>query len=186
MPLYPEDISAKAFAPKFARAIDDTNARGADANLACGAFVRFELRIDDISGIIENVGYRTNGCGFMIAAAEEAALAVDGRTLTGLRALDEIADRSAGYPSDRFACRNAVVGAVRAAFADLRRRRIEEFAGEKALICTCFGVTEEMIGRCRASTLEEVGELTNAGTGCGSCRMLIEDLIGSNGEIDML
>jgi NifU-like protein len=53
--------------------------------------------------------------------------------------------------------------------------------GEAALICTCFGVTDdrirEMIASRRARTVRQVGELTNAGTGCGSCQMLIREIL---------
>jgi NifU-like protein len=69
------------------------------------------------------------------------------------------------------------------AFADFRAFQIEEFAGEKALICTCFGVSEERIEKAitenNLQTVEEVGEFCRAGTGCGSCQPLIQEIIDS-------
>jgi NifU-like protein len=62
--------------------------------------------------------------------------------------------------------------------------QIEEFTGEKALICTCFGVSEETIERViannRCETVEEVSQKCNAGSGCGSCQPLIQEIIDSN------
>ena len=47
--------------------------------------------------------------------------------------------------------------------------------------CTCFGVTEErlegVIRGLKDPSVEAVGDVCNAGMGCGSCRMLIEEMI---------
>jgi NAD(P)H-nitrite reductase large subunit len=49
------------------------------------------------------------------------------------------------------------------------------------LICTCFGISEDtiqsVISETGAETVEAVGDACNAGTGCGSCRFLIQELI---------
>ncbi len=182
--VYPENIARLAFEPAHAGDVAAENARGADADFTCGSFLSFSLEIDDAAKSVRDVRYRTNGCGFMIAAAESIATTVRGARLIELGAFDaliESVERATGdFPPTRKHCLTTAVSAMRAAFADFRLRRIEEFAGEKALICTCFGVTEEAIELCRAATVEEVGELTNAGTGCGSCRMLIAEIVESN------
>jgi len=65
--------------------------------------------------------------------------------------------------------------------AAYRERRVEEFQGEKALICTCFGVSEETIvtaiSENSLSDVDQVVDLCRAGSGCGSCRMLIQELV---------
>lgn len=187
---YPEAIERLAFAPKLAGEVAGPDAAGVDANFRCGSTVRFTMRIDAETNLITDIRFRTGGCGFMIAAAESLAGSILGSRLPdlhgGVDANRAVETELGRVTPDRTECVSAAANALRAAFADLRRRRIEEFAGEKALICTCFGITEEMIERCGATTVEEVGDLTNAGTGCGSCRMLIEELIGPIAEIDML
>jgi NifU-like protein len=71
--------------------------------------------------------------------------------------------------------------ALRAAFSDHRARLIGEFTGERALVCTCFGVTEETIERYiaggAAESVDDVSKATRAGGGCGSCRMLIQEML---------
>lgn len=48
------------------------------------------------------------------------------------------------------------------------------------ILCNCFGVTitevEEAIKN-GADTVEKVGEVTSAGTGCGCCQLGIQKLI---------
>ena len=49
-----------------------------------------------------------------------------------------------------------------------------------ALICLCEGVSERKVARAvdhGATTLEAVGEACGAGTGCGTCRQAIDDII---------
>ena len=90
-------------------------------------------------------------------------------------------ERFGEFPPDRHQCATVCIEALRGAFADFRIRQIEEFQGEKALICTCFGVSEETIEshirKCRLETVDEVARACNAGSGCGSCRMLIQEII---------
>jgi len=164
------------------------DAVGKSAALECGTYVIFEMSIEPESKCIEKISYKSNGCGFMIAIADVLAGEFEGRRLTELNSLTDeprqlTLDTLGKFPSERLHCANAVFEALRDAFADFRRRRIEEFAGEKALICTCFGVTEEMIERViskhSATTVDEVGEICNAGTGCGSCQMMIQEMIES-------
>ena len=70
---------------------------------------------------------------------------------------------------------------LQTALADFRALQIEEFIGEKALICTCFGVSEETIENLvfeeSLATVEEVTDACNAGGGCGSCQPLIQEII---------
>ncbi len=176
MSLYPDSIARIAFAPRFAGRIGSVNAVGTDASFSCGAFVRFELSIDPGSKSVESVGFRTNGCGYMIAAADRLAESIADAKLTDLHALADFVPETA-YPKDRADCLNVVFGAMRNAFSRFRQTQLDEFAGEKALICTCFGISEETIESCGAASVDEVGKLTNAGTGCGSCRMLIADIL---------
>ncbi|WP_242985416.1 (2Fe-2S)-binding protein [Vallitalea okinawensis] len=48
------------------------------------------------------------------------------------------------------------------------------------IVCACFDVSEEEIREAvkkGATTVEAVGEATNAGTGCGGCQSRIQELI---------
>jgi len=184
---YPDKINALFSAPKRSGKAAKTNAVGTGASFACGSFVRVFLEIDLQTKEIREAKYKTNGCGFAIAAAEVLAEKIVGRKLTELHGLNhaeflgEIENELGEFSADRRHCAEICFDALQAAFGDFRALQIEEFAGEKALICTCFGISEDtiqsIINENQAETVEEIGDLCNAGTGCGSCRFLIQELI---------
>jgi NifU-like protein len=185
MAFYPPKIDQRFRAPKFAGDAGNANAVGTGASLVCGSFVRFFLEIDVETKEIKNAKFTSNGCGFAIAAADVLAETIAGKKLTEVHALDETRagiERELGnFPAHRAHCPTICIEALSGAFADFRSFYIEEFAGEKALICTCFGVSEETIEKIirenESATVESVGEICNAGEGCGSCRFLIQELI---------
>ena len=150
------------------------------------------LAIDDAAKQIKTARFLSNGCGFMIAAADRIAEAVEGVQLTSLHSTDEVeftgivTEELGIFPKERAHCLHAVLEALRSALADYRAFRIEEFRGEKALICTCFGVTEEDIENFILTNapqfVEEVTAACRAGAGCGSCRMLIQEMLDTHGQ----
>jgi NifU-like protein len=187
MSFYPEKISRRFYErANFGRAAR-ANAVGTGVAFVCGSFVRFYLEIDPRTKEIREARFRSNGCGYAVAAADALAEMIAGRPLTELHGLDhEALGRRLGNELGRFDearahCAKICLDALAAAFADFRALQLEEFAGEKALICTCFGVSEETIEKVieenESETVEEVGELCRAGTGCGSCQFLIRELL---------
>jgi NifU-like protein len=184
---YPPKIDEFFSAPKQAGKAAGANAAGTGASFVCGSFVRVFLEIDGPAKEIRDARYKTNGCGFAIAAAEVLTGKIIGQRLTELHGLNhaeflgEIESALGEFPAGRKHCAEVCFDAFEAALQDFRALQIEEFAGEKALICTCFGVSEEtvqaIIAENQAATVEEVGEICNAGTGCGSCRFLIQELL---------
>ena len=185
MDFYPKPINERFSAPKRAGKAEKTNAVGTGAAFVCGSFVRFYLEIDANTKEIRDAKFKSNGCGFAIAAADVLAEKIVGRKLVELHGLSELQTEIEAelgkFDENRRHCLEICVDAVHQAFADFRALQIEEFAGEKALICTCFGVSEETIEKVIAEnqteTVEEIGAVCNAGTGCGSCQFLIQELI---------
>ena len=178
MSFYPSEISEKFQNPKNAGNLENANANGTGASFVCGTAVRFFLEIDVSKKQILRAKYKTNGCGFAIAAAEILAEKISGEKLTELHGL-EIWEND--FDESRKHCAEIAFDALHNALTAFRGSQIEEFTGEKALICTCFGVSEEIIEQVilnnELQTVEEVGDACNAGTGCGSCRFLIQELI---------
>lgn len=185
MPFYPPKIQARIGNAERAET-GEPFARGRSANLLCGSVVEFELFPDDVNDL-RTIAFRTNGCGYMIAAADVITETLKGKNLSGLHGLsdDELSKNVSHeldtFPDERKQCLETCLDALHNAFADLRARRIEEFHGDDALICTCFGVTEGTIEKYIDENLpSDVVEITRdlrAGSGCGSCLMLIREML---------
>lgn len=186
MPVYQKKVESLAFAPKHRAANSNEAVSGRSASFACGCFVSFSLRIES-----EQIAasFATNGCGYMIVSAEILSGVLSGAKLADLHGLNSpewlvaIESEIDSLPPDRLQCAEVCFEALRSAFAALRDRRIEEFRGEGALICTCFGVSErtieEFVASSRDASVDSVSDSIRAGSGCGSCRMLIQEMIDS-------
>ena len=123
----------------------------------------------------------------MIAAADTLSGLLQHSELKSMNGLqkDELQEHIESHlgeiPSGRRQCVTVAIESIQAAFADHRGRQVEEFRGERALICTCFGVSEDSVERVIASdevvSVEDVTRICRAGAGCGSCRMIIADML---------
>lgn len=187
MSFYEPKISARFSTPQNIGKAVGANAMGTNASFICGSAVRFSLRIKERK--IVEAKFQTNGCGYLIASADILAEIITGKTLTELHGLEnlekEIQAKLGEFPKDRQHCLALTIETLQAAFNDFRVAQLEEFSGEKALICTCFGVSEETIEKVIAEkycqTVEEVSQKCNAGSGCGSCQPLIQEILDAKG-----
>ncbi len=187
MSFYPERINERFQQPKNAGELNGANAVGTSASFVCGAFGRFYLQIEVETKKILAAKFKSNGCGFLIAAADALADKIVGRRLNEMHGSDrefltlQIENELGNFPDPRRHCLKLCLEAAQTAFADFRASQITEFSSETALICTCFGISEETIENViRANTLETVEEVTKccgAGGGCGSCQPLIQETL---------
>jgi len=187
MSVYPEKIAYLSRSPANAGKCPQENASGTGVNFECGCFVRFSIAIDDNSQTINEAKFSSNGCGYMIAAASVYGEFLGNKALADLHGLasnefSAIVESQLGeIPDARTSCLESVREAAQKAFAEYRLQRIEEFTGEKALICTCFSVSEEtieeFINANQPVTVEDVVDSCRAGSGCGSCRFLIREMV---------
>lgn len=131
--------------------------------------------------MIDRISFITNGCPAMIAAAVGLCGRLEGRGLQELEGLENI-----GPADGESSCAEIAVEVLRSAFAAYRSRRVAEFLGERALICSCFGVGEDAIEAAlrdpEVHSLNDLMDTTRAGTGCGSCRMLLEEMLDAREE----
>lgn len=187
MSFYPPKVAGKFQNPQNVGKFSGANAVGTSASFVCGAFARVYLRIEIKTKKILEAKFKTNGCGYMIAAAETLTEKVVGKKLIDLHGSNkeflraEIEKELDKFPENRRHCLEICLESLQAAFMDFRAFCIEEFTGEKALICTCFGVSEEMIEKVieenSLETVEDVTKFCNAGGGCGSCQPLIQEIL---------
>ncbi|HMQ03724.1 MAG TPA: iron-sulfur cluster assembly scaffold protein [Pyrinomonadaceae bacterium] len=193
MSIFPKEVEKRSSNPRFAGQIARANAVGVSASFVCGAFVRLMMLIDAESKKIGEAKFISNGCGFMVAVADTLAEHLRERRLTELNgvSVDDLKaaiEQALGpFPQDRVQCLQVAIESAKQALANHRSFIIEEFAGEKALICTCFGVSEDeiesVIRDSGACSVEMVADACRAGTGCGACRMMIQEMIDLPGTV---
>ena len=187
MATYPEKVNSLIADLQHSCKTLHDSVRYINSNLICGSFVRFELNIHNQDQIVEAVNFQTNGCGYAIATAEILCRQIKGKKLADLGGLDSaelmenVLTRLHAVPTDRNHCLVMAFEAMLGAFAEYRRSRPISFNGDEALICTCFGIAETEIEIAIAAkeltSVDEVSAECRAGSGCGSCRMLIQEII---------
>ena len=169
---------------------DEPGFAGRAASLTCGAHVRFSLQVDE-QQVVSQARFKAVGCNVLVASssiltehvlntttAEAAVLAQNAEELR--KCFPEL--ESAREHCPQLAC-DALLAAIRK-YSDAAR---DEWAGDEALICTCFFVSERTIEReVAARGLSSVAEVTracNAGGGCGSCHQLIQEILETQHDL---
>ena len=139
MSFYPEKISERFYALTRSGKAEKTNAVGTGASFLCGTFVRFFLEIDVLTKEIKDAKYKTNGCGFTIAAAEVLTGKIVGKKLTELHGLKneeltaEIESELDLFPAGRKHCAEICLDALHAALNDFRSIADRRIYGRKSL-----------------------------------------------------
>lgn len=184
---YPPLINEHFFNPKNVGNIPEAHGVATSGSVTCGATVRVSFSVDESARIID-AKFMSAGCSYLIAASSYLTEQIKGKTtaeaaVQGQFPMQSVIGGFAGWPADRDHCAalacEALVSAVKQ-YSDSVR---EEWSGDEALICTCFGVSERTIENViKARGLRTIGEVTlacNAGAGCRSCYSLIEDILGT-------
>ena len=183
MPYYPARVSEHFINPRNVGDVNAPDAVGEAGSLVCGAVVRISLGIDGELQRIREARFRATGCGFLIASASALTETITDLAISRAACLPEsaVTDWFDGMPEDRAHCAALCRNALHAALANYHRSTLDEWTGDEALICTCFGVSETSIEQAiHAGGLRSVDRVTStngAGGGCGSCRPLIEDIL---------
>jgi len=159
---------------------DEPRFAGRAASFTCGAHVRFSIQVDE-SHEISQARFRAAGCSDLVASASLLTERVTGLTTAEAAAVNHEALCGSNPHCARLAC-DALLDAIR----DFSNAARDEWAGDEALICTCFFVSERTIEReiqtRGLTTVAEVTDVCNAGGGCGSCHQLIEEILSTNGQ----
>ena len=183
---YSEKVMDHYRNPRNVGKIDDADAIGTAGSLTCGDQLKIYLKIKD--GIVTDAKFQTFGCGSAVASSSILTEMIIGKTVDEVRKITnkDIADQLGGLPPEKMHC--SVMGyeahedALKSYgdYQDLDDIRAEEEKREK-IVCTCFGITENIIWDAikqnGLKTVEEVTNYTKAGGACGKCKGLIKDII---------
>ena len=155
---------------------------GRSASLSCGALIRFSIQVDE-GHFISQARFRAAGCDVLVAAASMLTEHVQGMNTAEAATIGQ-APAVLQMETDKVQCVELACNALLDAIREYSNAAREDWAGDEALICTCFFVSERTIEReiqtRGLTTVAEVTRVCNAGGGCGSCHQLIQEILEAN------
>lgn len=179
---YTDKVKEHFLRPKNIGEIENPDAVGEVGSIICGDALKLYLKIDKETGKIIDAKFQTFGCASAIASSSALTELIKGRKLDeALRISNQdIAEFLGGLPKEKMHCsvmgREALEAAVNNYLG--QPAAVEE---EGRVVCKCFNVTEEKIGRVaienHLTTVDEVTDYTKAGGGCGECRAEIDAIL---------
>jgi nitrogen fixation NifU-like protein len=161
------------------------NAKGLVGNIICGDQMMVLLNIKN--DIILDVRWKTYGCASAIASTSMMSEIIKGMNINEAYEItpEYIATKLGGLPENKFHCSILGDKALRSAINDYLVKNSREPFPEKSsnIICHCTGVTEEAIEIAIADgckTIEDIENITKAGSVCGGCKSAIQDIINKS------
>ena len=138
--MYTEKVLDHFEHPRNVGALDDANGVGMVGNAKCGDIMQMFLKVND-DGIIEDVGFKTFGCGAAIATSSMATELIKGKSIEEALQLSNsaVVEALEGLPPQKIHCSVLAEEAVRAAIADYYRKKgMEDKAKEvENTNCSC-------------------------------------------------
>ncbi|MCL2884965.1 MAG: Fe-S cluster assembly scaffold protein NifU [Oscillospiraceae bacterium] len=124
MPNYYSDQVMDHFThPRNVGELEDANGVGEVGNAVCGDIMKMYIRVKD--GVIEDIKFKTFGCGSAIATSSIATEMIKGKRLEEALALTNkaVVEALGGLPPHKIHCSVLAEQAVKAAIADYYRRQ---------------------------------------------------------------
>ncbi|MBR1584760.1 MAG: Fe-S cluster assembly scaffold protein NifU [Clostridia bacterium] len=124
--MYSEKVMDHFSNPRNVGEIPDANGVGTVGNAKCGDIMRMYLKVEN--GIIEDVKFKTFGCGAAIATSSMATEMVKGKSLKEALALTNkaVAEALDGLPPVKMHCSLLAEEAIHAAVEDYLKNHPEE------------------------------------------------------------
>ena len=121
---YSSKVMEHLMNPKNVGELEDANAVGMVGNAKCGDIMQMFMKIDE-NEVIQEVTFKTFGCGAAIATSSMATELVKGKTIKEALALTNTAVMEAldGLPPVKVHCSVLAEEAIRAALADYYTRK---------------------------------------------------------------
>lgn len=120
--MYSEKVMDHFSNPRNVGELSDANGIGQVGNAKCGDIMRIYLKVED--NVIQDVSFKTFGCGAAIASSSMATELIKGKTLDEALQLTNKAVMEAleGLPPVKVHCSVLAEEAIKAAIEDYQRR----------------------------------------------------------------
>ena len=116
--MYSEKVMDHFSNPRNVGEVEDPNAVGQVGNPKCGDIMKITMKIED--GVIEDVKFKTFGCGAAVATSSMATELVKGKTVEEALALTNsaVAEALDGLPPQKLHCSVLAEEAIKSAVSD--------------------------------------------------------------------
>lgn len=138
--MYTEKVMDHFSNPRNMGEVEGANGVGMVGNAKCGDIMKMFLKIND-DGIIEDVGFKTFGCGAAIATSSMATELIKGKTLDEALTLTNsaVVEALEGLPPQKIHCSVLAEQAVKAAIDNYYDRK----DGKPDCECNCVNCGSE-------------------------------------------
>ena len=125
--MYSEKVLDHFQNPRNMGEIEGWNGMGMVGNAKCGDIMQMFIRVND-EGIIEDVGFKTFGCGAAVATSSMATEMIKGKSIDEALSLSNsaVVEALEGLPPIKIHCSVLAEEAVKAAVDDYYKRREEK------------------------------------------------------------
>ena len=142
MPAYTDKVLDHFMNPRNVGEIEDADGVGEVGNPVCGDMMKFTIKVND--GHLEDVKYKTFGCGAAIAVSSIVSEMAIGKTLEEAKIItrEQVAEELGGLPPNKMHCSNLGAEALQEAIEDYERKQepvdAQEEKGCKCPFCAEF------------------------------------------------
>lgn len=111
--------------PRNVGEIEDANAVGEVGNPTCGDIIKLYLKINDSDETIEDISFKTFGCGAAVATSSMVTELVKGKKLDEALTVsrDTVAEALDGLPPAKMHCSNLATDALKNAIEDYKKTK---------------------------------------------------------------
>ncbi len=131
MPVYSEKVMEHFMNPRNVGEIENPDGIGEEGNPICGDMMTFYIKVKD--NRLDDVKFKTFGCGAAIAVSSMVSEMAKGQTLEEAMKITPraVADKLEGLPKQKFHCSNLGAQALNKAIKDYLAKKKEAEGGKK-------------------------------------------------------
>ena len=123
---YTKELMERFQNPKFVKDIENPDGVGEIGNVACGDVMNLKIKVSD--GKIEDIGFKTFGCGAAIASSDVVCELAIGKTIEEAKKLtkDDIVKKLGGMPQIKVHCSVLGIQALKKAIESYEMKENEK------------------------------------------------------------
>ncbi|HZK24567.1 MAG TPA: Fe-S cluster assembly scaffold protein NifU [Oscillospiraceae bacterium] len=121
--MYTEQVMDHFTNPRNVGEIENASGVGEVGNMKCGDIMRIYLKVNE-QDVIEEIKFRTFGCGAAIATSSKITEMVKGKTITEALKITnkQVAEELGGLPQPKMHCSNLAADALRQAIKNYQQQ----------------------------------------------------------------